>query len=196
MDVKEEFHSEPLLVVGRCLAGRVFRAHSDGVLTGLVYRQPWAPGINEAMCPYSTGQAYAPDHWREPGIGHSYFYGHEGHKRSTPHKPGAMKCSCGFWLYHDLAMSAEWAKASGGCGVVGLVHATGTMTRGTKGYRAQRAQIIALVAPLWAGWDDPAEDEPAAPSASWWDNVVDLYRVPIYTTLDAAVVGVKSRSTA
>ena len=199
MDAKEEFHDQALLVVGSCLAGRLFRACDDGVLTGLVYRQPWTNGANTAICPYvglapEAGSPRTPIGWRQSVYG-AAFHGHAAHERRTPHQPGGLKCSCGFWAFHQLDMSAEWISLARTNAVVGLIWAHGVMTRGTKGYRAQHATIAALVTPDWAH-TEPVEAEPTIPPRDVWANVVNHYDVPVFSTLDAAVAGVKSRRAA
>lgn len=198
MDAKEEFHDQALPVVGSCLAGRIFRAYDDGTLTGIVYRQPWTNGVNTAICPYA-GRALTdprprvPDGWRNSLYGGS-FHGHSAHERRSPHQPGGLKCSCGFWCFHRLDMSAEWISLVGAGAVVGLVWAHGVMTRGTKGYRAQHATIAALVTPNWAN-DRPARNDPRILTPSdVWANVLARYDAPTFPTLDAAVEAVTSRA--
>lgn len=208
-DVNAEFHAEATPVVGSCIAGRSWRAYRDGTLTGVTYGQPWQATGNEAICPYvglDKGQsASTPDHWRHGGT----FYRH-GHAKSGRHTPGSAGCSCGYWCYHDLAESASWEPPPSLLGVVGVVHVYGVMTRGTKGYRAQRADISALVRPSWAdareplhsttyysplSWDCDDSDDGPIP-ADVWSAVTAAYPVPVHPSIEAALRAIHGRKVA
>lgn len=192
MGIVDEFRRQPIPVVGSCTAGRVWRAWEDGVLTGLTYAHPWVTTRNVAYCPYigtdvdasrqsSWDQPDAlPDNWRNHDVS---LYPH-GAVNTKRHKPGSLGCACGWWMYHDLSMSASWQSVyRTRLTVVGIVHAYGAMTRGTKGYRAQYADIAAFVEPAWSRLFTPDDPQPALV----WERVVDTYpHVPVYPTLRAA----------
>lgn len=147
--IKDDFTDDALMVVGEVISGRSWKALDDGTLVGVTVHQAWTPGPNLAHCPYSEtdGVHYnTPRGWLH---GYSTFTAHGHKKLNAKHVPGSIGCSCGFWSYHDLAHSSEWAHIGGGRNIVGLIRATGRMTRGSKGYRSQRAQIVALIAPKW-----------------------------------------------
>lgn len=158
--INDQFHNDALPVVGQVLAGRSWRAYSDGVLTGVTYGHEWTVTGNAATCPYIgvsgplAGGENVPAAWRNTDM----LYPH-GKALTMRHKPGAMGCACGFWMYHDLSHSADWAHIYQlRPTVTGLVQGWGTMTRGTKGYRAQFAAILALVEPTWAQQTDRKVD--------------------------------------
>lgn len=186
-DNRDEFHDGAIPVVGSCTAGRVWKVEPDGILRGVTYGQPWTATGNTAICPYigvpRDERPHPPETWRNHGWYPTFFYPHGGGKsRDKPHKPGAMGCSCGYWVYHDLTLSATWASTANlhrAPYVVGLVHAYGNMTRGSKGYRAEHADIAALITPGWAGDD-------------LWEKVATLYPVPCFDTIEAAATAVRS----
>ena len=213
-DVRKDFHDDTLLVVGSCIAGRSWRAYPDGTLTGVTYGQTWKTTGNEAYCPYvgleKGSSAAIPGGWRHGGM----FYPH-GRTNPRKHRPGGIGCSCGYWCYHDLAASASWKPAGLLLGVVGVVHAYGLMTRGSKGYRAQFADIAALVRPDWADRREMPEAVVAAVIASWssvwswseeppapettladvWALVTDRYPVPVYESIESAMAGIHGKAT-
>lgn len=62
-------------------------------------------------------------------------------------------CTCGIYAYTSQEAQSEWASATQDL-VVGLVKASGLITQGPKGFRAQRASIVAL-APMFS-WRQPS----------------------------------------
>lgn len=93
-----------------------------GLLQGV--KGAWEPGVNLAQCQAAYTRT-----------GRHEF-------RDIPHDA----CGCGFWAYweiqpHDMGRS-------GTLPVVGVVKATGQVTLGPRGFRAQKAEIIALHLPF------------------------------------------------
>lgn len=79
-------------------------------------------------------------------------------EEAAEHVPGQMGCKCGFYAYYDETERNTWM--DDGC-VEAVVEATGTVTHGEKGIRAQKLRIVGMVDPkpkkpgLWrrlAGW--------------------------------------------
>lgn len=187
MGTQDEFFTEPRAVVGACVAGRTWRVWPDGVLTGVSYWQEWAVRGNVAHCPY-VGQEPTrlrssiphPESWRG-GVGVGFIS--HGPSTARRHKPGALGCSCGWWAYHDLTLSASWAMKSTANKVVGVVQVYGLMTRGTKGYRSQFADILALVTPDWSDLEDGTSPE-------LWERVAARYPVPCFPSIEEASAAV------
>ena len=63
------------------------------------------------------------------------------------HAPGHPECTCGLYAYHDLKSLNPSPEGPYRSATFGLVEASGYVTVGTKGFRAQRAKIIALTVP-------------------------------------------------
>jgi hypothetical protein len=103
----------------------------------------WPPGVLEAAC-----------------------------NNGRPHPPpvevdsDGSRCGCGFWAYWDMSGLAGNRLASGrGLPVLGVVQGFGRVLLGERGFRSQKARIIAL-APAFTiqaelalqsrmGWDEP-----------------------------------------
>jgi hypothetical protein len=65
----------------------------------------------------------------------------------SKHEVGHPRCTCGIYAYHDLN-SLRVSDGGGTYGTVyGLVEGTGHVTVGTKGFRAEKAQVRALTLP-------------------------------------------------
>lgn len=91
------------------------------------------------------------------------------------HVVGTVKCKCGFYAYfdgrNDYLASAPHER------VGGLVEGYGVCTVGTRGFRASKARLIALIQP---------EAELADPTR--WDRVLHNYPdVPVYADKRAAL---------
>ena len=69
---------------------------------------------------------------------------------SVPRKPHRVPdpgCTCGFYAYTDQDSLAKNSYDDGNS-VFGLVKAHGLVTQGTKGFRAEKAEIVALTMPM------------------------------------------------
>jgi hypothetical protein len=146
--------------LGAARGRRSFYLDSNGVLRGVTYRAPWRDGENVAECmvtrqvdpmvglrnswqsnampPYTTsGVAFADDPDEPPAIQQGFEW-----DRCGGLDP---ECGCGFYAYHSG--DVYYATSGPGCRVQGIVEAYGRMVLGTKGYRAQKARILAICAP-------------------------------------------------
>lgn len=186
--VGDEFFDDAIPVVGTVRGARVWRVEDDGVLTGVTYRQPWTQGENVAHCVFSAagkdGQAEYPEHWYRAKWNPTVV---SSNVRRDKHHPGALGCTCGFFSYHE-GDGMEWAATAGyDRHVGGVVHVYGRMTRGSKGFRAEKARIVALTVPRWSdlaygGRDDPEVFERRrAEGIVRWEAVRTRYPdVPVY----------------
>lgn len=114
------------MVAGTIRGFRSFRILPAGpTLTGLVHEDMWFPGDNTAKCHCFT--------WPPP-----------------VHTPGSLSVECGFYAYTN----GESDYAVTDCGAVNcrvcetsanaVIEAWGTVTVGTRGFRAQHARIVAI----------------------------------------------------
>lgn len=157
MSIHEEFLRGAIPVVGTVRGARVFRAQEDGHLTGVTFRQPWVAGENVAVCVFAEADdeegARFPEGWASPGDYRTPPA--VGQSRTDPHVPGSLGCSCGFWSYHQ-GDGMAWATCTGvDRAVPGVVHVYGRMTRGSLGFRSEKARLVALVVPRWADVPPP-----------------------------------------
>lgn len=135
---------------GAVLRGqRVFTVDKAGRLYGCTYQVPWEPGENVKAC-YS---------W-DPVGGTPYAYGcpcplcsasrgTEKIERWKDRDHGVtVDCACGFYAITDH--HNEYMKSFYGVTVPrieGIVEGYGTVVVGSKGFRAEKAKIVALVIP-------------------------------------------------
>jgi hypothetical protein len=111
-------------VFSECVIGYRSWKLDDWVLSPVVYGSPWRPGVNRAQC-----KAH-PDWWLDPDDTERAPHGH-----SAPHE----HCRCGLHAYHDLPERTQGS-------VIGAVAAWGDLQVHHNGFRAECAQIVALVA--------------------------------------------------
>lgn len=121
-------HGEIQLVPGDIHGQRAFKVHRNGTLVSPSYEWPWHDGENTAQC---TVHLWCDDFWDATEGGH-----HIAHP----------KCSCGFYAYfyeveNDYHNPGFWGT------VQAIVRSTGKATVGDRGFRAEKAEIVALVEP-------------------------------------------------
>lgn len=118
-DFQRQFSREEMpLAAGSVHGLRTWKVRSDGMLTGQ-RGKVWRSGINEATC--------LPEEMT--------FY------RSTRCEGLDPKCSCGVYAYWTKYAAAIQTEA------VGVVEGFGRTIIGTRGFRCQKARIVAIVAP-------------------------------------------------
>lgn len=130
----------PALVLGSVRGRRSFGLAPDGRLTGLYYRQPWGPGENVASCHHDGGVVA-----ELPGGGIA-VQGAATRPIGTAH--GLAGCTCGFYAYYRADPYARSQRVSG------VIEGYGRVVLGTKGFRAERARILALLLPAGAAADE------------------------------------------
>lgn len=146
--------------VGSVKGLRGWDMDDQGRLTGVTHRVVWTPGENVAQC-RDLGGKYEPcpkqveaekerkanergSSWLEPSI---YFYGCDdpvcvpgkGHFVAGTEARHAFDadCECGFWAYDEENHRPHGV-------VTGIIEAYGKVTIGTRGFRAEKARIVAL----------------------------------------------------
>lgn len=82
----------------------------------------------------------------------TYIYTHldfriQGFSPRLPHPISHPKCTCGFYAYNNRASLLENSEASYNS-VFGIIKAYGNVTHGTKGFRAEKAEVVSLTRPL------------------------------------------------
>jgi hypothetical protein len=112
------------LVAGEIVGMRAFKVRRDGTLMGPHTKYEWTPGENVAQCRLLGPYCL--------GICHKH-------------------CGCGFYGYFYNQENSYHGVLSGT--VQAIIRATGTATVGTRGFRAERAEIVGLVAPTNETYD-------------------------------------------
>lgn len=147
--LKAEFNGRPF-VAGSLTGIRAFKVDADGHLTGVVHEQVWTPDVNEASCEIGD-------------LARSIQRNIESLARAMgappterrPHHVAGLGCQCGFYAYFKGQNSYM-----GSGQIAGIVEGYGVCTVGTRGFRAERARLVALVA--------PRRDRLPRVRAAWW----------------------------
>jgi hypothetical protein len=119
----------------------VERALVPGTLRG--FRQ-WRPGLDQSLRPVNIQEAPP---WSR-GINHaicspkeSLYTGAYARPHSAPHSP----CQCGFYAHYDPEISVPLNYYVNSPHTVhGIIEASGKVIMGTRGFRAEKAEIVAL----------------------------------------------------
>lgn len=94
-------------------------------MTGATGRFDWMPGVNEARCNNDAS-----------------------HNPPVDADPSGRACGCGFWAYWDIAALAAGGAMSLSLSsyvpITGVIEGSGRVLVGERGFRAQKARIIAL----------------------------------------------------
>lgn len=151
-------------------------ATEGGALKSVSYQTWWEPGVNTFECKANRKPVDA------SACSRMYHNGTKpyAHTEQCPMQPACpyptIECSCGFYAYHD---GSHWTGPSKSVHqVFGVIEAWGRLVIGTKGFRAEKALIVALKLP-----EDPLmarlveERYPAA--AHFYDETLMLERVPL-----------------
>ena len=167
-----DFSDRPF-VAGVITGLRAFRIDPLGRLTGVVHRDVWTPGENVGVChksatdqtfrAFSTG-GYIMDGGRKgKGSGRRddlYNFYIQPPAPLRKHPIASASCECGYYAYFDggndyLSQSSNaWAALYiGGTEdraprVGAIVNGYGLVTVGSRGFRAEKAEVIALISPM------------------------------------------------
>jgi hypothetical protein len=137
-----EFSDRPL-VAGTIRGVRSFRVTPDGVLTGVTQKEcAFIPGVNHAEC-RSLDFLFRVVAVRK-------------------HPVASLNCGCGYYAYFDgsndyrmYLVLEEFLHPGHIAGFTGIIEGTGVVTFGSRGFRASKAELVALVAPSGGRIDRP-----------------------------------------
>lgn len=136
---------------------RSWRMDAFGRLTGVTHKRIWTPGENTATCEAPPRRELCPkaslgevQMWEEnkyalmwrttpprPKPCGKDLSCKDGYHTSVPSHDFDPGCSCGFWAYFEDGF-AEHGE------VVGVIEGYGRTTIGTRGFRAEKARIVAF----------------------------------------------------
>lgn len=144
---------------------RAFDVDTLGRLRGVSYDDVWTPGENVAKCHRDRGGyltfgpgGYITSHalntaWLSAGLGAKPAVTTD----DPEQKHDASKCSCGYYAYYDG--SNDYGKPGR---VSAVIEGYGETVIGTRGFRAQKARIVAL------SMDSKAPKRRRWMIATWW----------------------------
>lgn len=156
-----EFSDRPF-VAGSLRGVRAFDVDALGRLVGVAHKQVWRPGENAAECrketatrgrypiwstlPWLTSLRYemVPADANKPvSLVHAGREAAKLARERSNHRPGSLSCTCGFYAYFDTAYDNPYDDSPGR--IRALVDGYGVVTVGSRGFRAEKAKIVALI---------------------------------------------------
>lgn len=150
-----DFSDRPL-VADSITGVRSFKVDTLGRLTGVSHVEIWRPGVNEAKCMGSRSGwislgGYSPRSLTAarmislstPGYSGTYEYDVEPEGvKVDKHQVASLSCSCGFYAYTDREANPYHED---GNNLIGIVRGSGVATVGSRGFRCESAEVVALV---------------------------------------------------
>jgi len=133
--------SDRPLYTGTLTGIRSFKVDDYGRLTAVNYPGVWTPGENVATCRSDAiGSIWSPlvSMMR---ISVETAPAEKKEAEGPKHQVASHSCGCGFYAYYDRRHNPHHDKGQ----VLGLVEGYGVMTVGSRGFRAEKARIVALV---------------------------------------------------
>ncbi|OYO16613.1 hypothetical protein CGZ93_17795 [Enemella dayhoffiae] len=193
--------SERPFAAGSLVGLRAFRVDGLGRLTGVRYQRVWHPGVNEAECVprddslamFNLTTIFNP----LASIRLSGITGSPAEEKTRtddekvlwerpepeldlpepPHQLAGMDCTCGFYAYFDGRNDYYSEGITHDLMVSGIIEGYGVCTVGSRGFRASKARLLALIAD---NPDDLARHAVAYarlrklyPDVPWYDTEVD-----------------------
>lgn len=137
-----EFNDRPF-TAGTITGLRGFLVTDDGDLTGIVHQTPWTPGENVAVHHINYDDPFGFSDITVPR-----------------HEVAGINCRCGFYAYCNGGNDYH-RQTMGAITVQGIVEGYGLVTVGTRGFRASKARLAAIVLPPF--------EEPKQRPLRWWD---------------------------
>lgn len=128
-----EFADRPL-IAGSLTGIRAFSVDRLGRLIGPQFGTVFRPGENLAQC-VSQSQAVSFT------TGHGMIFVSDAPHNEVPHQIGSVGCTCGYYAYFDRKANRYQMPGN----VLGLIQGYGTATTGSRGFRAEKAKLLALI---------------------------------------------------
>lgn len=146
---------------------RCWRVTPNGRLMACNFDTEWDTGLNVGDCRYSTGDL-----------------GHGGRPRHDPGEFPKRGCTCGFYATYDDSFPTGSSWGAWGAAraahrpdsLSGSIKASGRVILGTKGFRAEKAQVEALVVPY---------SDKSSPVALVAEHIAAVYGVPTFKSFAA-----------
>lgn len=150
---------------------RAFEVDTLGRLTGVTYKSVWRPGENTSECKRLSADDPASGFWAAynkgllgPGSARRFVTASpmspvlSSDPGETERSHDMTKCKCGFYAYYDGSNDYHTPDR-----INAVVEGWGQTVIGTRGFRAEKARILALHIP---------GSKPAKPTLSRWDRLM------------------------
>jgi hypothetical protein len=142
--IEDPAFSQRAFAAGRLTGIRSFKVTERGILTGVWHAHDFTPGENLARCCI-----------RHSGI-FSMTVCHRADAEPVNHRPGSLRCSCGFYAYFDGGSNPHHRIGH----VLALIDGWGVMSVGARGFRCEKARLVAFI-------DEAAEPTVPVAAARW-----------------------------
>lgn len=154
---------------------RTWDVDDQGRLHGVTHKTIWTPGENVAKCEQGAGRyTPCPTYWTS--CSDPTCVPHKGHFIASEPHAFDPDCSCGFWAYDEHTFKPHGA-------ILGIIEGFGKTTVGTRGFRCEKARIVALCRNL-----DAEVVEMDRVSLSLWLRLKRLYpEVQFFDEIDEMV---------
>lgn len=147
--------------IGSLTGLRAFLINDKGGLTGVAYRDLYSPEVNTAVC-------HVEPWWTPETIPACYLpYIKDGHDFI------GINCTCGFHAFFDGTNDylhdpngPMWSEYR----IAGIIEGWGKYVVGPRGFRAEKARILALITPPDVDSETLATVRRRYPAAAWFDT--------------------------
>lgn len=163
------------LALGSVFGVRWWSLHHSGLLHGV--KAGWWPEENEAGCLNERSSTVRSFREWAMGAGPSELPREFGLTEADPeaHETPVEECTCGFYAFWQPEPAPVYAQFP----VAGVIEGYGRTVIGNRGFRCQKARIVALHVPL----ADDADCETSTLVSEVEARLSDRYVVPVYATM-------------
>lgn len=120
-----DFDADRPLILDEIRGLRAFQISPNKKLMGRTVHQEWDTDENVAFCARTNPIPMMTPSWDQ-----------------SEHRAGSAHCQCGFWAYFDG--SNDYASTDS---VTAIIAGRGLVTVGSRGFRAERARLLAIIDP-------------------------------------------------
>ena len=174
MAYTEDFSGRPL-VAGTIRGIRTWDMSAEYRLVSPFQYFEWQATDNVSECvQYVQKSVYLEDD-------NSTFYTVHDRLTNFEHKPAPKHCSCGFYAYHKHAVPQRTTTEVIFEGHIrGILEGYGTVTVGSKGFRAEKANILALIqsSNSYLDWNKVWDNYPEIPLFSSLEEAIEAFPMP------------------
>ena len=166
-----DFSDRPF-VAGQLVGLRSFKV-TDARLQSVYHVNTWTTGESTALCMNAKVALLAATLHATNGVLPGWLTpAQRALIREGPHQPAHLGCECGLYAYFDRLGNPHHFDQN----VVGVIAGWGRCVVGTRGFRAEKARLLALVI--------PAVERDTPRTAALLPNYPGI---PVFTSMDGAV---------
>jgi len=174
--------------IGSIMGVRTFGIHKEGLLRGMVFKQIWRPGENQAVCMKKGTLNVGPD-TPESIVRLRKLLGSAG-----PHVGGhMMNCDCGYYAFYSDVDNYYYQHIQDKSDrFAGIIEGYGITVQGPKGFKSEKGRIVALLLPDLSTFPKETNEEYLWRTKServrideeLVERVRKIYNVPFFTSYE------------